>query len=394
MVSSYTSRMEDAIWQDNFAPEECEDFHGVIEYLNSKDFRSFGDGLSALIYKKYPDKKDMPALDILKICCAERDIDIGEIGSVNTLKGWFYKQAEGPRKGDGERQRIFAIAFALGFSIEETRELFNKVHLDRAFNFRNPKECIYYHCLKNGLSYQNAQATIAQVAIVSEDAVDATQYTAVVSAAVDTADSAALIQYINSHPHNFSINIVSAKQQRERLVAQVFEDVRTECQYERFRDCALYRKINGTTSQELKNISVNEMLEHITGLNMDKSTGTSSVFKNKELPKYLKRLLPQAHMFSNARECTPDEMRRVIIFLYSYYFWCRMQYKGFQKGVSADDIGFDDYVEEMDNLLFSLGFGKLYPGNPHDWMYCYCTTAEYPLDTFRELLGEVLEYGE
>ncbi len=39
MVSSYTSRMEDAIWRENFTPEECEDFQGVIEYLNSKDFR-------------------------------------------------------------------------------------------------------------------------------------------------------------------------------------------------------------------------------------------------------------------------------------------------------------------------------------------------------------------
>ena len=64
MVNSYTSRMEDAIWRDNFTPEECEDFHAVIEYLNSKDFRSFGDGLSALIYKKYPDKED--------ICCISR----------------------------------------------------------------------------------------------------------------------------------------------------------------------------------------------------------------------------------------------------------------------------------------------------------------------------------
>ena len=26
MVNSYTSRMEDAIWRDNFTPEECEDF--------------------------------------------------------------------------------------------------------------------------------------------------------------------------------------------------------------------------------------------------------------------------------------------------------------------------------------------------------------------------------
>lgn len=393
MVNSYTSRMEDAIWRDNFAPEECEDFQGVIEYLNSKDFRSFGDGLSALIYKKYPEKVDVPALDILKVCCTERRIDIGEIGSVNTLKGWFYKQAERPKKGDGDRQKMFALAFALDFTLEETKELFNKVFLDRAFNFRNPKECIYHHCLKNSLSYQDAQAMIAQIVIVGDDATNATQYTAVMSAVVDTADSAALIQYINSHPHNFTINNISAKQQRERLLAQALEDVKTECRYERFRDCSLYRKVNGSTSQELKDISVNEIFEHITGQSMDKSTGTTSIFKNTVLPKEIKTSFPEAAMFSK-KEPTADELRKLIIILHSYYFWCRMQYKGFQKGVSADNIGFDDYVEDMDNILFSLGFGKLYPGNPHDWMYCYCTTAEYPLDTFRELLGEVLEYSE
>ena len=393
MVNSYTSRMEDAIWRDNFTPEECEDFQGVIEYLNSKDFRSFGDGLSALIYRKYPDKEDMPALDILKICCAERDIDIGEIGSVNTLKGWFYKQAERPKKGDSDRQKMFAMAFSLGFTIDETRELFNKVFLDRAFNFRNPKECVYYHCLKNRLSYQDAQAMIAQIVIVGDQATDATQYTSVVSAAVDAADTVALIQYINSHSHNFTINNISAKQGRERLITQAIADVKAECQYERFRDCSLYRKVNGSASQELKDISINEMFEHITGQSMDKSSGTTSIFKNAVLPKEIKTSFPEAAMFSK-KDPSADELRKMIILLHSYYFWCRMQYKGFQNGVSADDIGFDDYVEEMDNLLFSLGFGKLYPGNPHDWMYCYCTTAEYPLDTFRELLGEVLEYGE
>ena len=392
MVNSYTSRMEDAIWQDSFTPEECEDFRTVIEYLNSKDFRSFGEGLAVLIYKKYPEKADMPALDILKDCCIARGVDIAEIGSVNTLKGWFYKQAERPKKGDGDRQKMFAMAFALNFSVEETRELFNKVFLDRAFNFRNPKECVYYHCLKNGLSYQDAKAMITQIAIVSDDATDVTQYTAAVSASVDAVDSAALVRYINSHPHNFSINNISAKQQRERLIGQAFEDVKTECQYERFRGCSLYRKVNGSASQELKDSSVNEMFEHITGQSMDKSSGTTSIFKNTVLPKEIKTSFPEAAMFSK-KEPSADELRKMIILLHSYYFWCRMQYKGFQKGVCADGIGFDDYVEEMDNLLFSLGFGKLYPGNPHDWMYCYCTTAEYPLDTFRELLGEVLEYS-
>ncbi len=335
----------------------------------------------------------MPALDILKACCAERGIDMGEIGSVNTLKGWFYKQAERPKKGDSDRQKMFALAFALDFTVDETRGLFNKVFLDRAFNFRNPKECIYYHCLKNSLSYQDAQAMIAQIAVVGDQATDTTQYTAAVSATVDAADSTALIQYINSHPHNFSINNISAKQQRERLLAQALEDVKTECRYERFRDCSLYRKVNGSTSQELKDISVNEIFEHITGQSMDKSTGTTSIFKNTVLLKEIKTSFPEAAMFSK-KEPTADELRKLIILLHSYYFWCRMQYKGFPKGICLDNIGFDDYVEEMDNLLVSLGFGKLYPGNPHDWMYCYCTTAEYPLDTFRELLGEVLEYSE
>jgi hypothetical protein len=288
---------------------------------------------------------------------------------------------------------MFAMAFALNFTVEETRELFNKVFLDRAFNFRNSKECVYYHCLKNGLSYRDAKTMIAQIAIASNDATDATQYTAAVSASVDAADSAALVRYINSHPHNFSINNISAKRERERLIAQALEDVKTECQYERFRDCSLYRKANGSATQELKDISNDKMFEHITGQNMDRAANKRSIFKNMVLPKEIKTSFPEATMFS-AEDISSDELRKLIILLHSYYFWCRMQYKGFQKGVCADDIGFDDYVEEMDNLLFSLGFGKLYPGNPHDWMYCYCTTAEYPLDTFRELLGEVLEYSE
>ena len=66
---------------------------------------------------------------------------------------------------------------------------------------------------------------------------------------------------------------LSAKQQRERLLTQAIVDVKAECQYERFRDCSLHRQVNGSASQELKDISVNEMFEHITGQSMDRKDG-------------------------------------------------------------------------------------------------------------------------
>ena len=66
----------------------------------------------------------------------------------------------GPNMGDDGREAMFQIAFSLSLSVAETEDFFRRVYLDKAFNARNVKECVYFYCLMHGRSYSEAQELV------------------------------------------------------------------------------------------------------------------------------------------------------------------------------------------------------------------------------------------
>ena len=55
MSLSYTEQMEEALWQKWSDYDTDAEYASTIEFLNAEDgFRSFGDGLIALMQKKDP----------------------------------------------------------------------------------------------------------------------------------------------------------------------------------------------------------------------------------------------------------------------------------------------------------------------------------------------------
>lgn len=111
--------------------------------------------------------------------------------------------------------------------------------------------------------------------------------------------------------------------------------------------------------------------------------GTVTLFKNARLPKEIRNRFPEAGTISK-KNMTYEEIRKLMILLFSYNFWSKVQAKEVENF-------FDDYLQEMNSYLFNSGLPDLYYGNPYDWMFLYCSLEDNPLDTFRNLLYEVLE---
>jgi hypothetical protein len=59
-----------------------------------------------------------------------------------------------------------------------------------------------------------------------------------------------------------------------------------------------------------------------------------------------------------------------------------------------ETIFLDDYLAPLDALLFECGFSQMYPGNPYDWVFLFCSINSRPLDVFRGLMAEVLNEDE
>lgn len=234
-MGNYTKQMEDAYWGEKYDLHEQVEYEEIIQFLNSEDFRTYTNGLNYVVGRKFPDDALTP-IERVKQCCKEKEIDIKDIASINTLKSWF-NGGERPKKGDNERYKMFVLAFALGLNVEETQYLLTKVYLDRAFNFRNYKELIFYYSLGRNYSYQQALLLIKKVSF-QDISVDKTIHTATLLDKIEGInEDDELILYINSHFHNFNISNVTAKNTLEELISVSKTVAREEMTLPEYMEC-------------------------------------------------------------------------------------------------------------------------------------------------------------
>ena len=396
---SYTEQMENAYWDqwEIFdSQSEKEAYDQVVNYLNSDDnFRSFGDGLIQLIRDKYRDEKIEDPIKFLKKLCIKNDIDIGEICKRDiTLKSWFFGDKK-PKKGEADRWKMFALAFALEFTPSETAKLFHKVYLDRAFDFRNANEIIFYYCLSQNKSWNDAKRLIEAVTY-DDTCTDATIYTSEIKSNIESlSNEKALLEYIRRHTHNLKIASVTAEHKIKDYIETACWGARVETEMQENQG----RFIGRNT----KLISTNLLYEIITGLETAGDKGTISLIKKARLPQEIKNRFPTAASLGIPE--SHENRRKILILLYSYIFWFKWQWgeipkdeeslrKFKRKYRDGEQIYLDDYLVPLDTLLLECGFSQMYAGNPYDWLFLFCSVNDRPLDTFRGLISEVLNEEE
>ena len=380
----YTMNMNDAAYDMAQLDELNDNYAVLLDYLNSPNFRSFGDGLKAIIRSKMPTESTMTPQEFLQACCKDKGITVA---SAATLYNWFHKDIR-PDRTEQRREAMFALAFALELTVEETRKLFHKVYLDRAFNKRSYRELIYYHCLKRGNTYSYAQKLISLVSF-SEDIKDATVRTEVISEQTATfADDMDLLAYIHNRPHNFSLSNVAANAEYEKQWEKARLTVDRELGFAK-RNSTKTKRVRGNwDSKRLADLAEKDInsaafdFEIITGQSITGAKGTKPLsFKNKHLPKEIAVNFPASP--SLGKNPSHEQLRKMIVLLFSYEFWFNVQ--------EADEMDyFFDYTYALDQKLEDIGYPPLYPGNPFDWLFLTCSNMERPLDAFRAILDEVL----
>ena len=393
MDETYTKRLEIEIWNMAKELDENEDFSKVIDFLNSEEgFQPFGKRLAAFIAKTLQlNATDFKTIkDALEKQRETTGVDISEIASDGTLRNWFDKGTS-RKKGDDTRQHMFALAFVLRLSVDDTKKLFHKIFLDRAFNYRNEKEVIYYFCLKNNKSWADAKRMIAEVESMTIDTSDHTQLTNVIVQNVDVmSDEKMLLAYIRENGHNFEKNSVTAKEKFSYYLEQAKKLAKEEVNAIRKDEEDMLVDEYGNEKRGKKSysgkwinrFSNNFLYEIITGIGVECDKGTKTVFKNAELPKEIKQRFPEAITFGK-EDMTSEEYRKAIVLLFSYYVWYKAEY-------IQRDYGFDDYYYELDDLLDKCNLPNLYFGNPFDWLFLFCSQDESPLYIFREILSKAL----
>ena len=301
-MTSYTEKHEGDLFGYSFDPDNCTP---ILSYLN-EDFSTFSQSLDRMLQATVGIDGSSGCEFLLRISRSGKD----RIASENTIRSW-YRFGNRPKKSQDSREMMFRIAFALSFSPQQTSELFNKVYLDRACNYRNFHEVIYYYCLQRGLPYSRAQKLIADVEpMICPSPVSSGLTTRRVASAIASfVNEEELLSFFKKNGHFFIEKSTRTLDVRDKYYAKAA------------KTAVEHAAVLEDSASACPVSSANFVYAMITGQNVTGSHGTVKVsFKGAEIPKEISSNFPQASSLT-ARECSTEEIRKCIILLFSYEFW-------------------------------------------------------------------------
>lgn len=293
---------------------------------------------------------DDELLEYLVKCC-ETVID------KKTLKRWLEGQV--PNGEERSRENVYKLCFALGFNETTTAEFFFKGYLERPFNFKKVNECVYYYCLKNGISYEEAQRIIAEAEKKSsKNAQPEYGNTIAIGNVISQIDTQGdLVSYLVENNITAMQTNVSGRNKVEELKEKCLESIESK--------------------------SVDNLLNEIYGFDArskDFKEEKDITIRESRFPKQIKTNFPQRQQLENIRngKGSNDSIRKAILMLEFFYY--------FKKTGSASDP--DEFVDELNTILIDCGYEELYWRNPYDWMIGYSAYSPNPLDELKNLIDE------
>ncbi|MGM9947090.1 hypothetical protein [Floccifex sp.] len=325
------------------------------------------------------------------------------------IKDWFENKALPSRKTS------FQICFVFELGIEGTNEFFKKIIHERSFDLHTIEEAIYYFCMKNELSYLDAQRIKEQIQIPKKGKFIPNRnvlYTKSIQNCIYQMQSEQeLIDYILLHIHDFEYNNATVIQYIQELWYEISKPNglavqegiliqnsfnKSQSKKDEFfeEDFVVAIEDASTWTIYCQILGLSNGMEKCYNLNHDRSL----------MPVFLENVL----LPLNASTCFPSRMnidkiirgelanhelfRKMLIFLSFYVYWVKIyiKHKGMTQGYSKHDL--HRGIDTINNRLLDAGYPELYAANPYDWIFLWAMNeGEDPLYVFRYYMSKVFE---
>lgn len=342
--------------------------------------------------------------------------------SKTTLRSWFSGKSR-PYYESRSRERMHELCFALRMDYPSVCRFFTQVYFDRCFNCRSVREAVYCYCFSTDQDYMAAirlyEAAIdfplQKAALQKPISFTHAMEQDIVSLKTDSE----LLNYIKEHRDSFAEYNQSARRALTRYIERLKgnEADRALINLHRKKQTPLlhadHQKLTGLTVKEffcvhdscdaLKGLNVASsdfMLTQILGINLFQyyktEPGKRSFSKDASLTELARINFPSkqvlSDMLKNKDNVSFDAIRKMLILFHFYTFFVLL----FLEKEAAFPYEKADlfliYTDDANDELADCGYGPLYPENPYDWMFLYCAKSECPLDTFRNMILEVIGF--
>lgn len=389
---TYTTDMRKKMDGISFA-NDYDFIEKIIEV--GKSFRPFSEAMDAFICEHGYDKdiNDTEA----KVHFIEEAFKAANIKPTRGISRW-YEEGKDIKKKTG-----YQICFAFGLNKDDTEDFFRRIFAkERGFDCHDLDEAVYYYCLKNGLSYDEAQKIQEQVQKTPkcEKKDKEIVYTSSIISDLDNiASKEELISYLNENNELFSENNITAYEIIQKLWKKIAGN-----------NGLLWKERDSLDSIQddipidyKAKISIHSELSfheaYIAILQLDE-TQVSQL----NSPKSIKPILENMHQ--NLRDCFPNEqsiekivrnvhpmddeaIRKWIILLSFYKYWVKIAIE--RGNYKAEQEDRERCIFTINSYLMNAGYSELYEGNPYDWIYFYATGDKYPLETFRWIWTRLMD---
>ena len=338
-------------------------------------------------------------------------------------------------KGKGiSRTTAFQICFAFRLNKGETDDFFRRVMMTKSFDCHVMEEAVYYYCICNGKDYAEADqllqaSPLNQIPDITKSRMvfgGDILFTSSIMKEIDQFKSGEeLLTYFKKNVEKFGYNHAAATKEIQKLWREIRNKEEGLADKEK-------RRIQGCTIKTEAERSVSEILRQIMGLdeveevekkeNLEKENKPLFVLKSDRSIKPLlkkNRLLPEIaqKQFPNRQtlekilkgeHVEPESIRKTMILTYFNYYWIKKALPEEGKEQTENNSNStlmtkqlnmmayqaapgDDgrFIDNMNSRLLEVGYPELYPGNPYDWIFVYCSMSEEPLNVFREFIHEM-----
>lgn len=402
--------------------EDEEDYEENLDRIpdyfekNSEYFTSFSEHLCRIIKEKgvtgVVNQKNY-LCGLLKetaLHSGEKSISEGTIG--NWLKG------RGRPADDQEgREKVYRLCFALGFDDRKTSEFFIKAYWTRPFNFRKMSECVYWFCLKNRLSYQDAVRIQNAVKPTPLNDADLPNISTVQikSEVYDCQTEAELIRCLASHQDSLDQANRTAREEliklldeckqaanelrnKEMSISMISNYLERKAELDAKRNAGKDVKKNTKDDNAGEITSDEQLLREIYGFNAREQHGGKLTYEGYafQFPDYVARNMLQFSQLQAIRDTkkamSDDAVRKALILLGFYSFFARLRVAHSDSKSKAEKY-IKEYIAEENDILNRCGFGVLYVRNPYDWMFLHCAkTLEEGINPLQELQAFTMDF--
>ena len=412
MTKDHLNLSTDNAQDSLFSIDDCNEAYQYLQ--NSANFVSFHTGLTTLMQRcgytgSSEDVEEKTAYLQQKLAAIH--VKITEI----TVRDWFSGKRR-PSLDSRSRKLVYEICFALGASFELVQEFFRQVYFSRSFNCHTIKEAVYYYCLHQNHSYDHALELYETIKAMPETAkFEASDpvYTDQIRNALDNCRSdEEFLAYFSRNKSIFDRWNQRALFYIEEFIRQIRGTKEDIGRIEAFKKVGTIPDAKTLAAPSASGLTIQEFFMQARHLGLKwkyrKQNITSIDFmlefiidpiepvnKKAKLPDILKLNFPSKKTFSKILNRSQSEMstsydsiRKCLILLKFYHFWVTLELM-MDSGNAAEDSQteyadyFDDFCEEMAQLLEECGYEELYERNPYDWIFLWASTTEHPLESFR-----------